>query len=175
VETSSLKPVACCILRRQEAPLAWVDDRIFAAGGDHIPMHWDEFAGQTGVTAVLHLRPDQPAAFLGVPPESFLWIGVGSEGEADLETRWLAGRFVLGGLEAGGRVLLHGSQGRHRVRWAYVAQLICAGRPVVAAVHAAEVRPWLSPYPTDRQVWENFAQLVEARSAERVAAGTPLR
>ncbi|HEX9681030.1 MAG TPA: hypothetical protein VGA32_06220 [Anaerolineales bacterium] len=152
-----------------------MDDRIFAAGGDHIPMHWDEFAGQTGVTAVLHLRPGRPAAFLGLPPESFLWIGVASEGEADLETRWLAGRFVLGGLEAGGRVLLHGSQGRHRVRWAYVAHMICAGRPVAAAVHAAEVRPWLSPYPTDRRAWEEFARLVEARSAERVAAGTPLR
>lgn len=147
-----------------------MDDRIFAAGGDHIPAHWDEFAGQTGINAVLHLRPGRPAAFLGVPPESYLWIGVASETEADLEARWLAGRFVLAGLEGGGRILLHGSEGRHRVRWAYVAHLICAGRPVAVALHAAEIRPWLSPYPTDRWAWEDFARLVEARSAELIAA-----
>ncbi len=152
-----------------------MDDRIFAAGGDHIPNHWDEFAGQTGIAAVLHVRPGWPAPFLGAAPERFLWIGVASEAEADLEARWLAGRFVLGCLEEGGRVLLHGSQSRHRARWAYVAHLICAGRPVAAALRAGEVRPWLSPYPTDRQTWEDFARLVEARSAEPAAAGTPLR
>lgn len=172
-----MKPVAYRLLYTpapEEAPLAWVDDRIFAAGGDHIPTHWDEFAGQTGIAAVLHVRPGRPAAFVGSPPERFLWIGVASEDEADLEARWLAGRFVLSCLDGGGRVVLHGSQSRHRVRWAYVAYLICAGRPVAAALHAGEVRPWLAPYPTDRESWEDFARYVESRSAEP-AAGPLLR
>lgn len=150
-----------------------MDDRIFAAGGDHIPNHWDDFAGQTGIAAVLHVRPGRPAPFVGLPPERFLWIGLASEGEADLETRWLAGRFVTGCLEEGARVLLHGSESRHLVRWAYVAHLICSGRTVPAALHAGETRPWLAPYPTDRRAWESFAGLVESRSAAAVENRRP--
>jgi hypothetical protein len=43
--------------------MAWVEDRIYAAGGDHIPDTWGEFSGQAKITAVVHLHPGGRAFF----------------------------------------------------------------------------------------------------------------
>lgn len=120
---------------------------------------------------MLHLQPQRPAVFLGGVPTSLLWLGIGSEAEADTAARWAAGRFVLECLEQGQSVLLHSGEGRHRVRWAYVAYLICSGKPTAAALRAAESPPWLAPYHTMASGWDSFAGFVRSR-AESVA--TPL-
>ena len=41
--------------------MTWVQDGIFAGGGEALPGGWADFAAQTGITAILHLRPDAPA------------------------------------------------------------------------------------------------------------------
>jgi hypothetical protein len=145
--------------------LTWVHDHIFAAGGDHIPRTWRSFAGQTGIGAVLHMRPEQPAAFLGPPPECFLWFNVEDESQVGMQERWMAGRFLEKMLAQGRRVLLHSSLGRHRTRWAFVAYGICSGRLVRAVLRQAAEPPWLSPYHTDETAWENFAAFVRSQGA----------
>jgi hypothetical protein len=145
--------------------VTWVHDRIYAGGGAYIPDHWDDFAEQTGISAVVHLAPRGPAIFRGRPPLAFLWLSVAEETEAGAEERWLVGRFVDVALQQGRKVLLHSSLGRHRARWAYVAYRIVAGRSASAALREAAERPWLTPYPTDPSTWEAFAGEVRARRA----------
>ncbi len=145
--------------------MTWVHDCIYAGGGAHIPDHWDDFAGQTGITAVVHLSPGRPTCFQGGPPRAFLWLSVADEAEAGGEERWLVGRFVDGALGEGRRVLLHSSLGRHRARWAFVAYRIYAGRSAASALREAAERPWLTPYVTDAAAWEAFADEVRARRA----------
>ncbi|MEX0787490.1 MAG: hypothetical protein WD906_01975 [Anaerolineales bacterium] len=157
------------ILAALEVTLAWVDARIFAAGGEHIPEHWDEFAGQTGIEAVLHLHPGRPSAFVGGPPTSFLWLDISSEADADMGACWAAGQFVLTSLERGQRVLLHSTQGRHRVRWAFVAFLICSGKTAPAALRTAGALPWLGPYRTRTAAWDQFADFVRTQAEPAVA------
>ncbi len=144
--------------------MTWVHDRIFAAGGERLPAAWAGFADQTGITAVLHLRPGRPAAFLGPPPRGFLWLDLASEAEVDDRCRWLAGRFLADCVEAGQAVLLHSSPGRQRGRWAYVAYRILTGRSAQAALREAAERPWLGPYKTDPAPWESFAAAVHDRA-----------
>ncbi|GEM_PF-806456 len=138
--------------------MTWVDDHVYAAGGSHIPATWDDFAGQTGIRVVLHLRPQAPEPFRGPTPQAWLWLDVADEVQAGPELRLQAGQFVWQWVAAGEPVLLHSSLGRHRVRWAYVAYRICSGRSVQAALRSAEQRPWQAPYHTDRQAWEAFAE-----------------
>jgi len=145
--------------------VTWVHDRIYAGGGAYIPDHWDDFAGQTGISAVVHLSPGRPATFLRIPPLAFLWLNIGDESEAGPEERWLVGRFIDGSLQEGRKVLLHSSLGRHRARWAFVAYRIIAGRSATAALREAAERPWLTPYATDPSEWEAFADEVRARRA----------
>jgi len=149
--------------------VTWVQDGIFAAGGDALPRGWEDFAAQTGITAVLHLRPATPAPFLGRPPEAYLWLSVDDERQAGLDERWLAGRFIQACLAEGRRVLMHAARGRHRTRWVYVAYRICAGSTPRAAVRRAGQPPWLAPYSSDRDQWEAFG--LEARSRRRGTAG----
>ena len=162
-----------CILAALEVALAWVDARIYAAGGDHIPEHWDDFAGQTGIEAVLHLHPGGPAAFVGGPPASFLWLDISSEAGADTGARWAAGQFVLTSLDRGRRVLLHSSLGRHRVRWAFVAYLICSGKTAPAALRTAGAPPWLGPYRTRPAVWDLFEEFVRTQAEPAVTTLAP--
>lgn len=143
--------------------MTWVEERIYAGGGEHIPATWASFADQTGITAVLHLRPGEPEVFRGGAPSAFLWLNIEDESQAGLEERWMAGQFIAWCLEQGQKVLLHSSLGRHRTRWAFVAYRLCSGRPLRAALREAAERPWLNPYPTDRSTWEAFAQAVRAR------------
>jgi len=147
--------------------MTWVHDRIFAAGGNHIPTTWGDFADQTGVTAVLHLAPDKAASFQGPPPEAFLWLNVGEEAQISEGERHLVGRFLVDCLRAGKRVLLHSSLGRHRTRWAYVAYCISTGQSVRAALRQAAEQPWLSPYHTDVAAWEAFAGTIRANFSDR--------
>jgi hypothetical protein len=147
----------CCV--------TWVDDRIYAAGGDHIPGTWLEFAEQTGITAVVHLRPGGPAEFRGPLPDAYLWLGIADEGEAAPADRWLAGRFVAECLRSGQKVLLHSSLGRHRTRWVYVSWAIVDGRSAQSALRQAGAKPWLSPYHTSPETWDDFAR--EVRCARR--------
>lgn len=140
--------------------MTWVEDRIYAAGGEHIPQTWAEFAHQTGIAAVLHLRPGAPASFQGPPPEAYLWLGLEDETEAGLAERWLAAAFVRDSLGAGRKVLIHSSLGRHRTRWIFVAWAIVDGRSTQTALRLAAARPWLSPYPTQPEAWEAFAREV---------------
>lgn len=142
--------------------VTWVHDRIFAAGGDHIPDTWQEFSRQTGIDAVLHLRPGMPAAFRGVAPRSFLWLDLDGEGQVDDSARWLAACFLKECLGQGQAVLLHCSLGRHRGRWAFVAYRIATGRSTQAALREAAQRPWMGPYHTDPSAWEAFESRVRA-------------
>jgi protein-tyrosine phosphatase len=150
--------------------VTWVEDRIYAAGGDHIPDTWGEFAEQTGITAVVHLRPGAPAVFRGPMPEACLWLGIADESEAAPDDRWLAGRFVVECLRAGQKVLLHSSLGRHRTRWVYVSWAIVEGRSAQAALRQAGGKPWLSPYHTSPETWDDFAREVR-RGRQSALAG----
>lgn len=145
--------------------MAWVDDHIFAAGGDHLPQRWLAFTEQYGTAAVLHLDPERPAVFSGPAPPAFLWLNVSREADAGVEARWLAGHFLCTCIDAGGSVLLHSSLGRHRTRWAYVAFLLCRGRSLAAALRQVEAPPWLAPYRTDLEKWREFVESLEARSS----------
>jgi hypothetical protein len=144
--------------------MTWVQDGIYAAGGDHVPSTWAEFSDQTGIRAVLHLCPGRPAVFRGPPPECFLWLAIENEEQAAAEERLLAGRFISECLAKGMGVLLHSSLGRHRTRWAYVAYEIYAGLRLRSALRRAATRPWLAPYHTDEAAWGAFADLVASNS-----------
>ena len=140
--------------------MTWVQDGIFAGGGEALPGGWAEFAAQTGITAILHLRPDAPALFRGPSPASFLWLAIAGEDQAGLPDRLLAGAFVAACVERGQRVLLHASPGRHRTRWAFVAYRVWCGVAPGAALRQAAQAPWLAPYATDEAGWERMAQAV---------------
>ncbi|HLC04022.1 MAG TPA: hypothetical protein VJK02_13365 [Anaerolineales bacterium] len=142
--------------------MTWVQDGIYAAGGDHLPSRWSEFSDQTGIRAVLHLCPGRPAVFRGPVPETFLWLAIEDEAQAEPDDRLLAGRFIASCLGRGLPVLLHSSLGRHRIRWAYVAYEICTGTRVRSALRKAASRPWLGPYHTDEAAWQEFAKSVAA-------------
>ena len=140
--------------------MTWVQDGIFAGGGEALPQGWADFAAQTGITAILHLRPGSPAAFDGPTPESYLWMDVAAEDQASLVDRLLVGAFVADCLARGQRVLLHASLGRHRTRWTFVAYRICSGAAPRAAMRQASQPPWLGPYVTDESSWERLAEEV---------------
>lgn len=144
--------------------MTWVHDQIFAAGGSHIPRTWSDFSDQTRVTAVLHMNPAAPQPFLGPPPQAFLWLAIEEEDQVDMQTRWLAGRFVQRQLRQGRSVLLHCRAGRHRTRWAYVSYLLLQGKGWQAALRQAEKPPWLAPYRSDREAWRQFAAWLEAEA-----------
>lgn len=141
--------------------MTWVQDGIFAAGGETLPNQWADFAAQTRVSAILHLRPEAPAAFGEPAPAAFLWIDVDEERRAGLSERMLAGSFLQECLIQGNRVLLHASRGRHRTRWCYVAYRILAGSAPQAALRRAAQPPWMAPYRTDEAAWRAFARQVE--------------
>jgi len=151
--------------------MTWVEEGIFAAGGEFLPEHWAEFASQTGLTAVLHLRPSAPARFEGPVPGAFLWLPLETEEQAGLGDRWLAACFVAQARGEGRRVLLHSSLGLHRARWPFVAFRILGGATARGAVRQAEVPPWQSPYHTDLGVWEAFAREVRSRHREQGRTG----
>ena len=131
-----------------------------------MPAAWEEFAAQTGVSGVVHLRPVSPASFRGPPPARFLWLSVRQESDVADEERLLAGAFVSQCLAEGRRVLLHSSLGRHRTRWVYVAYRILAGSSVRAALRRASQRPWMDPYTTDEKAWTAFAAHARAARAQ---------
>lgn len=137
--------------------MTWVHDRIFAAGGDHISETWSDFSDQTGIQAIFHQSLGRPSHFDGPAPQAFLWLDLEDESQAGIEQRRLAGRFIKTCLEQGQLVLLHSPLGRHRTRWAYVAFLILTGVTVRTALRRAAEQPWLSPYHTDRTIWQAFA------------------
>jgi hypothetical protein len=143
--------------------MTWVQDGIFAAGGEDLPERWADIAAQTGITAILHLRPGAPAAFRGPSPASFLWLNVVNEEDAGLEDRILAGAFVEDCLAQGRRVLLHASLGRHRTRWTFVSYRIWVGAAPEVVLRQVAQAPWLAPYVTDRDRWTAFGRLVEER------------
>jgi len=149
--------------------MTWVRDGIFAAGGEALPEDWEAFAAQTGITAILHLRPGAPAVFRGPSPRSFLWLEVAAEDQATLSDRLLAGAFVEACLRDGQRVLLHASQGRHRTRWALVAYRIWSGAAPEAAQREAARAPWLAPYATDTVAWARMADAAHDLRRERDA------
>jgi hypothetical protein len=150
--------------------MTWVQDGIFAGGGEGMPEGWADFARQTGISAILHLRPGAPAAFRGPSPAAFLWLAIEAEGQAVLADRLLAGAYIAGCLERGQRVLLHASLGRHRTRWAFVAYRIWSGGDTAAALRQAAQAPWLAPYATNEAAWERMAEAVRSlRRAPRPA------
>lgn len=141
--------------------VTWVHTDIYAGGGDHIPETWAQFADQTRISAILHLRPGKAARFDGPLPAGFLWLNIGDESQAGMDERWLAGRFLHDCLQAGQKVLIHSSLGRHRTRWAYVAYGIYSGRAAESVLRQAAESPWLSPYHTDTARWQAFEQAVK--------------
>lgn len=151
--------------------MGWVHERIFAAGGGHIPDSWEAFADQTKIQSVLHLNSDGPRPFLGPPPRAFLWLPIGNEEQADPTARLLAARFLDQRLRSGDSLLIHSTKGRHRTRWAYVAYLIWTGRGVDSALRQAEERPWQAPYRTDREAWWAFADWLKGQSTIETVDG----
>jgi hypothetical protein len=139
-----------------------VHEQIYAAGGAHIPKDWATFCDQTGISAILHLNPGYPVVFHGPLPEAFLWMDVDREGQVDQTKRWTAGTFLLLCTSSGMRVLVHSSQGRHRIRWAVVAFLIISGKTVKGAISEVEKKPWLSPYHTRIDEWHAFHRSLKA-------------
>jgi hypothetical protein len=136
--------------------MTWVENGIYAAGGDHIPQTWGAFADQTGITAVLHLSGSGPTTFAGRPAARFLWLGLEQEAETDEQARRLAGEFVADCRAQGRRVLLHCTNSRHRTRWVYVAYRLCLGHGLKGVLRDAAQKPWLAPYLTDREAWVAF-------------------
>jgi hypothetical protein len=149
-------------------PVTWVHDRVFAAGGSHIPANWSSFVEQTQVTSVLHLNSQAPLVFRGPAPRAFLWLGIDDEDQAEWETRRLAGRFLLAELARGGRALIHSAHGRHRTRWAFVSFLLLNGKSVTAALRQVAEAPWLAPYYTDEMGWREFKEWAEGSASARV-------
>jgi hypothetical protein len=143
--------------------LTWVHDQIYAAGGDHIPEVWASFVDQTGISAIVHLNSDAPAQFVGPLPNAFLWMRIGEEREAGISERLFAAQFIERCLQAGDKILLHSSEGRHRVRWLFVAFLILSGRGVRGTLSLVENRPWLSPYKTDLGIWNEYSEFVKMK------------
>jgi hypothetical protein len=146
--------------------MTWVADGIYAAGGEHIPSTWAAFSQQTGIRAVLHLSLQQPQYFRGPTPTRFLWLDIGDESGADLSSRQLVGEYVIACREAGQAVLLHSAQGRHRVRWAFVAHQLCTGRKLTTVLREAAEKPWLAPYHTDQAIWQAFYDGLKASTSE---------
>lgn len=146
--------------------MSWVQARIYAAGGAHIPDTWAVFRDQTDIQAVLHLRPDRPTVFRGGPPMVFLWLDVEAEQEADLEARWLVARYLSYCLAKGYRAMIHSSLTLHRTRWALAAYLLYEGWTLAATMRELEKPPWLAPYHTDEETWSAFQRLVERRNAD---------
>lgn len=141
----------------QVTTMTWVHDQIYAGGGAYIPTHWGDFSAQTGISSVLHLCPDRPAAFNGPAPEAFEWMSIEDETQASMAQRLAAAQFIHQEVDKGRKVLLHSCLGRHRVRWAYVAYEILTGRSWRAALRSAARKPWLSPYVTDESDWQDFS------------------
>jgi len=142
--------------------LTWVEESIFAAGGQHIPATWADFSDSTSISAVLHLSSGQPQLFLGPPPRRFLWLRIEDEKLAGIEERKLAAEFITVSLSAGEKVLLHSAQGRHRTRWVYVAYSLYVGRRLSRVLREAAEKPWLAPYHTDQETWSAFQEFVKA-------------
>ncbi|TEU00729.1 MAG: hypothetical protein E3J30_02210 [Anaerolineales bacterium] len=142
--------------------MTWVEESIYAAGGQHIPAAWADFADSTGIGAILHLSSGRPATFLGPPPRRFLWLMVEEEKLAGMEDRRLAAEFIQASLEAGEKVLLHSAEGRHRTRWTYVAYGLYVGRRLSRVLREAAEKPWLAPYHTDRDMWRAFQERVKS-------------
>ena len=138
--------------------MTWVEESIFAAGGEHIPATWADFADSTGIGAILHLSGGGPEPFLGPTPRRFLWLRVEDEKKAGMEDRRLAAEFIQASLEAGEKVLLHSTEGRHRTRWTYVAYGLYVGRKLSRVLREAAEKPWLAPYHTDRDLWRAFQE-----------------
>lgn len=144
--------------------MTWVHELIYAAGGDHIPRNWAAFSDQTGISAVLHLNPGRPAVFRGPAPDAFLWMDVERERDVDHAKRWNAGMFLQLCTSSDMRVLVHSNLGRHRIRWAVVAYLILSGKTVKGAISEVEKKPWLSPYRTRVEEWQEFHSSMKAGS-----------
>jgi hypothetical protein len=93
-----------------------------------------------------------------------LWLDVATEEQAGLPDRFVAAAFIATCLQEGRRLLLHASPGRHRTRWAFVAHQIWAGAAPKTAIRAAERPPWMSPYATNPDRWQEFAALASTRN-----------
>jgi hypothetical protein len=145
--------------------MTWVEEGIFAAGGDHIPHTWPEFTQQTGIQAVVHLAQARPARFEGRLAR-YLWLNVEREAEADIPTRELAAEFVRSCRESGLAVLLHCGSGRHRTRWIYVAYRLHTGASLRGVLRAAAEKPWMGPYHTDSGLWEAFCAHLQTQAKE---------
>ena len=153
-------------LLSKKAFMTWVAEGVYAAGGEHIPKTWESFSRQTGIQAVLHLSPGRPQVFHGPVPESFLWLDIEDETETNIPTRRLAGEYIRACRQAGQAILLHSAQGRHRVRWAYVAHQICEGRKLKTVLREAAEKPWLAPYHTDQPMWQVFYEGIHSPAAD---------
>jgi len=136
--------------------VAWVNESIFAAGGEHIPKTWGEFAEMTGITAIIHLAQGTPSRFEGPEPPRFLWLQATEEEQANLQMRFQAGMFVQECIQEGRKTLLHCTISRHRTRWVYVAYGLVDGRKLSTVLREAAERPWLAPYRTDEAKWQEF-------------------
>ena len=139
------------------AGMTWVTDSIFAAGGDFVVESWGDFQAQTGVSAVITVSADGPAAFREPRPWAALWLPVADEADYTLEQLALGVSFIEAALRAGRKVLLHGPKGVHRTRPLVAGYLISSGKSLARAIREVEEKPWLPPYKGSVEVLEGLA------------------
>ena len=148
--------------------MTWVTDSIFVAGGDFVREYRTDFQSQTGVTALVTVSVEGPAAFVNPLPWAALWLPVEDEAAYSLDQLALGVSFIQAALAAGRKVLLHGPKGVHRTRPLVAGHLLAGGRSLARALREVEEKPWLPPYKGNASILEELA----ARYAgERVKHG----
>ena len=137
--------------------MTWVTDSIFVAGGDYVREAWPEFQAQTGISAVVTVAAEGPAAYRDPLPWAALWLPVDDEAAYRLDQLALGADFIESALAGGRKVLLHGPQGLHRTRPLLAAHLLAQGKSLARVLRTIEEKPWLPPYKGNMEILEQFA------------------
>jgi hypothetical protein len=145
--------------------MPWVTDSIFVAGGDYVRESWSDFQSQSGVSAVITVAAEGPAAYLSPLPWAALWLPVDDEAAYRLDQLALGVRFIQEALAEGRKLLLHGPKGVHRTRPLLAGHLLAEGKSLPRVLRTIEEKPWLPPYKGDPALLEQLAARLAAGPA----------
>ena len=123
---------------------------------------WSDFQAQSGVSAVITVAAEGPAAYLNPLPWAALWLPVDDEAHYRLDQLALGVRFIQEALAGGRKVLLHGPKGVHRTRPLLAGHLLAEGKSLARTVRTVEEKPWLPPYKGDLALLEQLAAWLAA-------------
>lgn len=137
--------------------MPWVNEFIFAAGGDMPVEQWREFKMQLGLSAVITIGDDAPGLFVDPRPWAWLWLPVADEASYALEHFELGVGFLRHAAQHQRKVLLHGGRGMHRARPLVAAFLLGQGQTLPEVLRTLEQRPWLPPYKGEVALLERWA------------------